>query len=49
MGKTDKAEKKSKKDKQVTVVEVVDEEGDVSMVQEATAVEVVKVSGWYER
>ncbi|EUC57763.1 patatin-like phospholipase domain protein [Rhizoctonia solani AG-3 Rhs1AP] len=41
MGKTDKAEKKSKKEKP-TVVDV-DEEGDVSMVvQEAAAVEVVK-------
>lgn len=50
MGK-DKSEKKSKKDKQPTVVDA-DEEGDVSMItQEAAAVEVVKVSlcrltGW---
>lgn len=43
MGK-DKSEKKSKKDKQPVVVDA-DEEGDVSMVvQEAAAVEVVKVS-----
>ncbi|CAE6392229.1 unnamed protein product [Rhizoctonia solani] len=42
MGKTDKAEKKSKKEKP-TVVDAVDEEGDVSMtVQEAAGVEVVK-------
>ena len=43
MAKTDKAEKKSKKEKP-TVVDV-DGEGDVSMVvQEAAGVEVVKVS-----